>query len=538
MSYVIKKSDGTTFTTIGEGLTDESSSLILVGKNVSNFGVAQNQNFLRLLENFASDIEPPNKMRGQAWYDTNSRTLKFYNGGDWVSLGSMQVSETQPDTAHDGYFWFNPTSKKLYVSSGTNYVFVGPENTEGYGDTRMISDTMTDPYSAEHPVIKVSVGDEILAIVSADTFISTDGINGFTSIRRGVNLKNVDSVDTNTIINGRSRYATLSDVAMDIAGGTAGSLVYQSGTSSTSFLSIGSANTILTSDGTNISWGSLSSLAIGSASKSTNIAGGSFGSIPYQSAANNTTFVTPGSTGQILVADSGSGPSWKNASSLTVGYAVTSTYTLSAGTATVAVTRAVSDSSNNIATTNFVHSVLPVGSIIMWSGDSSTIPAGWHLCDGSTVNGHPTPNLLNRFIVAAGETYGANTTGGASTASVVIAAAGGHNHGGYAADHTLTEAEMPNHGHLVDDIRWSEVGGTFSYNDPMLGPISTGPGIGSDEGNDGDNGVFFLTHGTYKTGGNAAHRHSIASVANHTHLVDTVNFTPLYYALCYIMKVV
>jgi microcystin-dependent protein len=38
---------------------------------------------------------------------------------------------------------------------------------------------------------------------------------------------------------------------------------------------------------------------------------------------------------------------------------------------------------------------LPVGAILMWSGDPAKLPAGWKLCDGT--NG--TPNLLGRFVV-------------------------------------------------------------------------------------------------------------------------------------------
>jgi hypothetical protein len=44
-------------------------------------------------------------------------------------------------------------------------------------------------------------------------------------------------------------------------------------------------------------------------------------------------------------------------------------------------------------------SLTPIGGIIMWSGALVDIPAGWQLCDGT--NG--TPDLQNRFILAAGE---------------------------------------------------------------------------------------------------------------------------------------
>lgn len=45
------------------------------------------------------------------------------------------------------------------------------------------------------------------------------------------------------------------------------------------------------------------------------------------------------------------------------------------------------------------YGTIPVGGIIMWSGNSSTIPDGWALCDGTTYDGYPTPNLKGRFIV-------------------------------------------------------------------------------------------------------------------------------------------
>ena len=57
----------------------------------------------------------------------------------------------------------------------------------------------------------------------------------------------------------------------------------------------------------------------------------------------------------------------------------------------------------------------PVGGIIMFSGNTSTLPTNWKVCDGS--NG--TPNLRDRFIVGAGTTYIAGTEGGSATAILV-----------------------------------------------------------------------------------------------------------------------
>ena len=52
--------------------------------------------------------------------------------------------------------------------------------------------------------------------------------------------------------------------------------------------------------------------------------------------------------------------------------------------------------------------ILPSGVILMWSGSIATIPTGWVICDGT----HSTPNLTNRFVIAADATnYPVGATG-------------------------------------------------------------------------------------------------------------------------------
>jgi len=49
------------------------------------------------------------------------------------------------------------------------------------------------------------------------------------------------------------------------------------------------------------------------------------------------------------------------------------------------------------------------GIIAIWSGSIVAIPTGWVICDGN--NG--TPDLRNRFVVGAGDTYAVDANGGA-----------------------------------------------------------------------------------------------------------------------------
>lgn len=48
------------------------------------------------------------------------------------------------------------------------------------------------------------------------------------------------------------------------------------------------------------------------------------------------------------------------------------------------------------------------GTITLWSGSILAIPAGWALCDGN--NG--TPDLRNKFVVAAGGTFAVGASAG------------------------------------------------------------------------------------------------------------------------------
>lgn len=46
------------------------------------------------------------------------------------------------------------------------------------------------------------------------------------------------------------------------------------------------------------------------------------------------------------------------------------------------------------------------GMIMAWHGTIAKIPSGWHLCDGNA----GTINLVNKFLVCAGDTYNPGDT--------------------------------------------------------------------------------------------------------------------------------
>lgn len=66
--------------------------------------------------------------------------------------------------------------------------------------------------------------------------------------------------------------------------------------------------------------------------------------------------------------------------------------------------------------------LVPSGAVVAYEGTIASIPADWDLCDGT----NSTPNLTNKFIRAAGDTYSLGATGGGGSQSVTVGSSGGH----------------------------------------------------------------------------------------------------------------
>lgn len=83
--YDIYLSDGSLLTTINVKTIDQknSSSLILIGQGIPDYGTAIAQDFVWMLEHFANTTPPVHPLVGQQWYDTAHSRMNFYNGSTW-----------------------------------------------------------------------------------------------------------------------------------------------------------------------------------------------------------------------------------------------------------------------------------------------------------------------------------------------------------------------------------------------------------------------------------------------------------------------
>lgn len=167
----------------------------------------------------------------------------------------------------------------------------------------------------------------------------------------------------------------------------------------------------------------------------------------------------------------------------------------------VSPTGVVSINTSNLIVNGVEYSFIPVGAIIMWSGDK--VPDGWALCDGSP----GTPDLRKKFIAGYdGTGYKIGTTGGADTVILTPAQMPSHTHGmQYAGSHSHT---FTGYNDLFDDDE-----------------ITTSP-------NSSLNAIANIPF-SVSTADNGSHVHTIDSAGS-----DTAHENrPPFYILAYIMKI-
>jgi len=96
------------------------------------------------------------------------------------------------------------------------------------------------------------------------------------------------------------------------------------------------------------------------------------------------------------------------------------------------------------------------GAIVIWSGAIIDIPSGWALCDGT----NSTPDLRNRFIVGAGDTYSVEDTGGSANAIVPSHTHTGTTDTAGAHTHTISYGTSGSFGTLIQQGGTSGAGTT------------------------------------------------------------------------------
>lgn len=134
MPYYITKTDGSALATIEDGTFDNTTTdITLLGKNYPTYGLGLNQNFVKLLENFANVDEPNNPLYGQLWYNSTDKSINLYREGavadKWQKIASITEQDTEPNENRRGDLWYDTASGQLKLYSGSEWITVGPQTT-------------------------------------------------------------------------------------------------------------------------------------------------------------------------------------------------------------------------------------------------------------------------------------------------------------------------------------------------------------------------------------------------------------------------
>jgi microcystin-dependent protein len=210
MAFTVYFTDPTKFSSsivVEDGLpgnpgNNYSTSLTLVGKKASGYAYDIATNFLHLLENHANSTPPNNPIQGQLWYDNANGKLKINDGtasgANWKSINGVYQEPEQPPESVTGDIWVDTTSFQLKIKNqDSEWVVVGPA-VDGGTKSGPISETVKDTIGLDHRIISNYVDGNIVEIISLDQFTPQIKIDGFSTIKAGLNLTSTNNAILNS----------------------------------------------------------------------------------------------------------------------------------------------------------------------------------------------------------------------------------------------------------------------------------------------------------------------------------------------------
>jgi hypothetical protein len=341
----------------------QSTSLTLIGKNAPGFGQQLAENFVHMLENFASPVAPINTIEGQLWYDNSTQQLKITSGGAlWAPVNGVHQQDAAPVNIKEGDLWVDTLNQQLKLWNGAEYILVGPA-TSGATRTGPYTETFDDQASTGGSDVIVNYSNGFpIAIISSDQLTPSSPPQGFPNqLVSGINLA------TGAILNGTALIATNLQTTSGVVNGN-------------NFLMKDRAQRII------------GSLSVGVDSNAIQIG-------------SNSTFILQ------RQGESGFISNFSNTYSST-GTNASGRFTFDAQINGQTKTLLTIDGSNQQTTVAGNLSVsgnlnfMPAGTVISYAG--STVPPGWLLCNGATTSTSAHPTLFSIISTTYGSTTSTN----------------------------------------------------------------------------------------------------------------------------------
>lgn len=113
---------------IADESVDNTTSLSLLGRGVTNYGELIAEDLVHLLENFAGSDSPQNPITGQLWFEANPGSpgqgvLKVYNGNEFVPISTTPTGNSLPTSNNEGdlFYLITGENNRLYIHDGTEF---------------------------------------------------------------------------------------------------------------------------------------------------------------------------------------------------------------------------------------------------------------------------------------------------------------------------------------------------------------------------------------------------------------------------------
>ena len=433
MAYVVKNTRGETIAVVDSGTTNSTATdVTLIGQNVVEYGLPQNENFVYILENFANTTPPLFPVQGQLWFDVTNNVIKYRNlANSWIATASEPYVQAQKISPA-----FTGTPTAPTAANGTN--------TTQIATTQFVANSISNINLSGYAQLANATFTGNVAGPTANLGTSTTQLATTAFVQ--TTFANVDlspyAPKANAVLTGNPTAPTLANI-FDTSNSIATTGWVQAMYNETSYSKYA---TRISADLAGIP--TAPTPANGTSTQqlaTTAFVQNTFANVdlsPFAPKANAALTGTPTAPTAVAVTST-------NQIATTNFVQLQKTSPVFTGVPT-APTAPANTANTQIATTAFVAAATAgfaaaqsvdelAGSIKMWG--SSTPPNNWALCNGQAVSrttyatlfsrigttygsgdGSTTfnlPNFVDRFSVGAGSAYAAGSTGGFADAAVI-----------------------------------------------------------------------------------------------------------------------
>lgn len=278
---------------IGISINGSSGLVIDSSRNVTLSGTGAIK-----INSGSTAARPSSPVAGMIRFNNETFLYEGYNGTSWGLLGGAALSDDNSSNVTQ-YIGMSRSSSGAWITAYTSSSKLSFNPSTGTLTSNIFSSTApigTAPFTVQSTTKVTNLNADLLDGYNTDS----------SSTPNTVVIRNASgNFGANIITATLSGNASSSTITNNISGGSAGQILYQSGTNVTSTISAGTAGQVLKSNGVSAPyWADFSS------STSSNLTGGVTGALPYQSSANVTAMLSPGVSGQVLTSNGNAAPSW------------------------------------------------------------------------------------------------------------------------------------------------------------------------------------------------------------------------------------